>query len=238
MPRRRPGINSHVPSTTVGPYGEVWHNPRTGHRQTRLTQEGVRLVEGYLREHPDPIRLLWAVSPRVVAAARAVLRDEDSLRQMAMLGVVVAATKFDPAQGKAFATVACYWMGSEFSRVLSKSRFAGRGAAVVRSGDMELWSGPDGDPLTLFDTVGQTREPDAEGESVRREELALLGAALDRVGGRDRWIVGTAFGLDGESATKTGLGRAMGTTRQNAIHHKAAAVSRLRRELERSGVRG
>lgn len=200
--------------------------------------------------------------------------------QQGYLGLMRAAQTFDPVRGIAFSTWASWWimqfitryMGDTLTDVrLPTNKAAKRRAARKRweedpiadgvclhrqlSGDAPAHRGTRDERDTLFDTVPDPGDT-ADELVVRREQLARVRAAVDRLDARTAAIVRARFGLDGEhdrredgrrnphatascasvrpDMTLHEVAREHGLSRERIRQLQAVALRELRRDLERA----
>lgn len=168
----------------IGPLAE-WV---AGVEHERLTVEGQRLVTEFMRQYSPPIRLYIHTHGNQYSALRKSGASDDEINEACVLGVVEAATKFDPARGLTFSSYAEYWMWAKCARVLDDlQKCYASGVYVTSIHDAGEF---DYDP------------PDHRGESVEdREERQQAKRTVERLMGyvhpSKRPIFASLFGLDG-----------------------------------------
>lgn len=179
-----------------------------------------RLVLEFLGRYPRPVALLYAVHPGLVAGARRAGVDDDDVNGMCLLGAWVAATKFDPARGPAFDTLAVWWMRSEVSDGLRKWTQYSRRREVQPT----PMSGDGGRPETVLDLAPADDDQPAGVGHAAADLLAGLGR-------RSRRAVELRYGLDGGGRRRfreIGLDLGVSTERARQL---VLAGERLAREL-------
>ena len=147
-------------------------------------------------------------------------RDPDAVESAALLGVVKAARRYDPARG-AFSSLAVLACRHEaFREVLRQRKHDDRETSLFVQGE-------DGDELERSDLPHV--DPTAEGDT-RANELRVALAGLEA---REREILVRRFGLDGPEETLEEIGARLGLSRARVGQLCGRALGKLRRVLSR-----
>lgn len=160
--------------------------------------------------------------------------DFDDLRQAAHLGLMEAAERFDPDRGSAFSTYAYHWMRSSIGAEIAATR-----STIRVPGYRPLSDGPgvgslDADeerPLRSLLPCDDEEAPEVGAERALLRER--VGAALDTLPERDRFVVEHRFGINGARYPHTldEIGVMLGVSRARVGQFEARALARLRFRL-------
>lgn len=190
-----------------------------------LTADQQRLVEEYLRQWSvaaimrSRYRTMWR-------AANAAGHDPEDLAAYGTLGVVRAASRFDPTRGVAFSTYASHSIRAELSRLIAASRRDKRS--------------PEGKVLTNLEVRGETifnaipgQEPgDGQDRKERLREAAAEALALAE-NDRDLMVLKAHYGVGGEiKRTDQEIGELIERTKQRVEQIRSAAVRKIRSRLD------
>lgn len=167
--------------------------------------------------------------------------ERAEILQDAAIGIITAASKFDPAKGPHFSTYAYWWMHSNVSR---GRRERGQRVQVPdkiwrklsRSGDLPRvasLSTPIRDREnacddTLIDRLVAAGDS-PEDLAAKREQIAAVRAALDRLPKRSRTILRMRFVFE---QTLEQIGEVFKVSRERIRQIEVQALGKLRRQLE------
>jgi len=159
-------------------------------------------------------------------AAAVVGLEPDDLDQAAMLGLVHAAQRFDPARGFKFTTYATYAVRTHLWRALTLTRMARR-LPVVHGDGREH-------DVPFLDSIPDERAADPEAGDATVELLQ----AVETLPARLRTVLTLRFGLDGQGKrTLQAVGDAIGVTRERVRQLETVALRHLHRAAGRQGLR-
>ena len=171
------------------------------------------------------------------------------------LGLLIAASHFDPDRGLRFITYASWWIRKRILAALvdhaslirvpayrfrkfARSR-AGSGSRE-RSPKLQIDSldeAPGEDPY-LRESLTDAWAPSPEEIAARNESLELLHHGWSRLDPREQAILEWRFGISGaEVLTLKEVGRRMGITRERVRQIQVHALSLLRRQMTRRTLR-
>jgi RNA polymerase sigma factor (sigma-70 family) len=148
----------------------------------------------------------------------------DDLMQAGMIGICVAAQRFDPGKGCQFSTYATYWIRQAIAHTVSAARpirwpvGAKEGPAVVVSLDQPAG---DGD-ARIGDWI---RAPDTEPAIVARVAVAQL---LPLLPPHEREVIERRYGIGRPEETLRSIGEELGASHQQISNIQARALARLR----------
>jgi DNA-directed RNA polymerase specialized sigma subunit len=183
-----------------------------------LTPERQKMVIEYLAVY-NPVAHLRKAYPGTVNLATKFRCIRDDLYALCLLGVVIAASRWEPNRGRTFKSYIALWMRGIVSSTADKLRTDSRRARVV-CGD---WIGRDG--ASYFDMiVAEKKKDDSQKELV---EIAL--ACLSH---NDRLEVKSRFGIGGyEEKTAEERGAAKGITRTGQSARDQKIIDQIRRRF-------
>lgn len=195
-----------------------------------LTPAQQDLVTAYLAEY-DPVRGVRARHPSLYRACRASGMGDDDIHQVAALGLMRAASGFDPAGGNRFVTYASWWVRGYLSHAVRRA-VAQRPAGVV-SGDQVFPGSESGEDLwAALGLAGDAGADPAEDDrrAVLRARVAAVLRALTR---RERQALTLRYGLDGGGPRiLEAVAARMGVTRQRVAELEKVALRKVAVRLQ------
>ncbi|HET9480383.1 MAG TPA: sigma-70 family RNA polymerase sigma factor [Candidatus Polarisedimenticolia bacterium] len=163
------------------------------------------------------------------------------------VGLLRAASRYDPSRGTRFITYAAWWVRKAILSALSdqsvvhvpdsRRRKEAEQGLVTRYIAIPL---DDRDDVPGLFPTGALEDPDAvdpEAETIRRQALARMSRSLSCLRRVERRILTERFGLDGAGErTLREVGKGLGLSRERVRQIQDQAMERLRRRLaERAG---
>jgi RNA polymerase sigma-B factor len=164
----------------------------------------------------------WCVR-RFAPVVRSGSHDHEDAVSTAMLGLVRAARRFDPARGVPFGVYAVRWcraLLAEWQKTHQRRGFRFV-AGPVRLASLDAAARPDGPPLVQ---ALSGRAPDADA----RIDAAAVAAACAGLAPRQRTLLGLLFA---EGRTLQEAGDRLGVTRERTRQIRDAALSQLRAQF-------
>lgn len=167
---------------TCGPYARCGWDRRRGEWVVTLTREGRELVETLLAACDGaPVRLFNSSFPMLSKIAH---RDhgQDEVAQACLFGVLMAAQRYEPDRGAAFATYVVPWLRATVQKLLYPWKRVGSDRVI------SLFAEDAETEMTVIEGIGEHDAPP-------REDVSRYLAGLDF---RRRLVVEMRFGLNGQ----------------------------------------
>jgi RNA polymerase sporulation-specific sigma factor len=188
-----------------GPYAKTWEEGDVW--RVRLTDEGRKVLEDYLRKYPEPARLVKSRYPSLYWGCRAAGIPHDEINQVALYGLVRAIACYDPKRGTEFITVGARHIRSALQVAIKKTPYLADPIAV----DLLTSNHQPGDRLLMNEVQTKVRN------------------ALKILDPRDRKVIEMRYGLTGNDPKRQPeIGKRLGVTKQRvqAIEKKALIALR------------
>ncbi len=165
--------------------------------------------------------------------------DYDDLLQCALLGLHIAATKYDPERGAKFSTVAYWYMRSEIGKEVATTRSLVRVPAhrPVKDGPRAIsLETPIAEDMPLGSLLPSDDEDAPEVGAERALMRERVEAALGTLRERDRFVVEHGFGINGARHPHTldEIGRHLSISRARVGQIEQRALERLRFRLPKT----
>jgi len=186
---------------------------------TPLTDEQRRLVV----EFRDQWAIVWAIRKRLPRFydSLSIVMDDDDIEQIAILGVMRAAQKFDASRGLKFSTYAFHWIRAALSHEIDGRRRKRRAEPPIF-------------PLDHKTTAELAKDEPGFARIDAAEEYALAVAMVGELNPIERTVVFLRYGMNGgEPLTQKQTGAAIGYSQPGAQDVERRALRRLRRIAER-----